>query len=123
LVGTFRGRFVSRAIGNKDCDVYSIVAKEDRPVLVSTSRHVRQMAFDVKDLRWDGGQNVLRGLSRAVSGDPYELRIWLPAGYRLEQAELPAGLTATTKMQGDLLLVDYTTSTDNDVEWAMHFSH
>jgi hypothetical protein len=122
LVGMFRGRFVSRAIGNKDCDVYSIVAKEDRPVLVSTSRHVRQMAFDVKDLRWEGGQNVLHGLSRAVGGDPYELRIWVPAGYRLDRVELPTGLTVATKTEGDLLLVDYTTSTDDDVAWTVRFS-
>ncbi len=122
LVGTFRGKFVSRAIPAKDCDIYSLVPKQDRPVLVSTSRHVRQMAFDIKDLRWDGGQNRLHGLSRAVSGDPYQLRIWVPAGYRLERVELPAGLTATTKTQGDLLLVDYTTSTDSDVAWTVHFS-
>ena len=50
-------------------------------MLISTSRHVRQMAFDIKDLAWDGQQRVLRGTSRAVAGDPYQLRIYVPDGY------------------------------------------
>lgn len=121
LVGTFRGKFVSRPIHNKDCDMYSIVEKTNRPVLVSTSRHVRQMAFGIKNLRWDDEQNMLQGLSSAVSGDPYELRIWVPSGYRLGSVGLPPGLSSTTKMDGALLLVDYTPSTDSDVAWNVRF--
>jgi len=47
--------------------MYSIVEKQDHPVLISTSRHIRQMAFDIKDLAYDGGQRMLRGVSRAVA--------------------------------------------------------
>ncbi len=81
LIGTFKGTFVTRSVNSYDCDIYSIVEKQDRPVLISTSRHIRQMAFDIKDLAYDGQQRMLRGISRAVAGDPYQLRIYIPDGF------------------------------------------
>ena len=64
-------------------------------MLISTSRHVRQMAFDIKDLAYDGGQRMLRGVSRAVAGDPYQLRIYVPEGFSGKRVELSEGLAAT----------------------------
>jgi len=55
-----------------DCDIYSIVEKQSQPVLISTSRQIRQMAFDIKHLAYDGPQRVPRGISLAVAGDPYQ---------------------------------------------------
>jgi len=52
------------------------------------------MAFDIKDLAWDGGQRMLRGVSRAVAGDPYQLRIYVPEGFTAKRVELSGGLTA-----------------------------
>ena len=102
-------------------DIYSIVEKQNRPVLISTSRHIRQMAFDIKDLAYDGGQRMLRGVSRAVSGDPYQLRIYLPDGFTAKRAELSEGLTGKMATDGNLLTVDYTSSTGKDVEWKVYF--
>jgi hypothetical protein len=121
LIGTFKEKFTSQAIRQKDCDIYSIVEKQDRPVLVSTSRHVRQMAFDIRRLTWDGTQSRLSGISRAISGDPYQLRIYLPNGYRFERVALPSGLNAKPAVDGNLLTVDYTMSTDDDVAWSVYF--
>jgi hypothetical protein len=121
LIGTFKGKFTSRAVAPYDCDVYSIVEKQDRPVLISTSRHVRQMAFDIKDLAYDGGQRMLRGVSRAVAGDPYQLRIYVPDGFTAKRVELSGGLTGKMATAGALLTVDYTASAGNDVEWKVFF--
>jgi hypothetical protein len=121
LIGTFKGKFVTRALSPYDCDVYSIVEKRDQPVLISTSRHVRQMAFDIKDLAWDGRQRVLRGVSRAVAGDPYQLRIYLPDGFAAKRVELSDGLSAKMAAGGSLLNVDYTASSGKDVEWKVFF--
>ena len=88
-----------RPVTPYDCDIYSIVEKQNRPVLISTSRHIRQMAFDIKDLAYDGPQRMLRGISRAVAGDPYQLRIYVPEGFAAKRVELSGGLTA--KMAAD----------------------
>jgi len=121
FIGSFKGTFVTRPLNPYDCDVYSIVEKQNRPVLVSTSRHVRQMAFDIKDLGYDGQQRVLRGISRAVAGDPYQLRIYVPDGFAAKRVELSGGLAAKIATDAHLLTVDYTSSTGNDVEWKVFF--
>jgi hypothetical protein len=121
LVGTFKGKFATRLLKPYDCDIYSIVEKQDRPVLISTSRHVRQMAFDIKDLAYDGQQRMLRGISRTVAGDPYQLRIYVPDGFSGKRVELSDGLAATMKTDGNLLTVDYKSSSGKDVEWKVFF--
>ncbi|HZL77587.1 MAG TPA: hypothetical protein VFC17_01955 [Candidatus Limnocylindrales bacterium] len=121
LIGTFKGTFKTRALNPYDCDIYSIVEKQDRPVLISTSRHIRQMAFDIKDLAYDGAQRMLRGVSRAVAGDPYQLRIYVPDGFTAKRVELSDGIAPTMKTDGSLLAVDFTASTGKDVEWKVFF--
>jgi hypothetical protein len=121
LIGTFRGTFLPRLVYPYDCDIYSIVEKQDRPVLISTSRHIRQMAFDIKDLAYDGPQRTLRGVSRAVAGDPYQLRIYLPDGFSAQRVELSDGIAGTMKTDGHLLTVDFTAPTGKDVEWKVVF--
>jgi hypothetical protein len=121
LIGTFKGKFVPREVSPYDCDVYSIVEKQDHPVLISTSRHVRQMAFDIKDMAYDAAQRTLKGKSRAVAGDPYQLRIYVPDGFTARTVELSDNITATMKTEGKLLTVDFTSATGKDVDWKVSF--
>ena len=121
LIETFKGKFAPRPVSAYDCDVYSIVEKQDHPVLISTSRHVRQMAFDIKDLAYDGQQRVLRGTSRAVAGDPYQLRIYLPEGFKASGVTLSDNIAPTMKPDGNLLTVDFTAPTGKDVDWKVSF--
>jgi hypothetical protein len=121
LVGTFQGKFVTRPLSPYDCDIYSIVEKRNQPVLISTSRHIRQMAFDITDLSYDGQKRVLRDVSRTVAGDPYQLRIYVPDGFAAQRVELSGGLAPTMATDGHLLTVDYVSSTGHDVEWRVFF--
>jgi hypothetical protein len=121
LIGTFKGKFATRPLAPYDVDIYSVVEKQNRPVLISTSRHIRQMAFDIKDMAYDGGQRMLRGVSRAVANDPYQLRIYVPEGFTAKRVELSEGLTGKMSTDGNLLTVDYTSTTGKDVEWKVYF--
>ena len=121
LIGTFKGSFVTRPLNPYNCDIYSIVEKQDRPVLISTSRNIRQMAVDVKDLAYDTQQRILKGVSRAVAGDPYQLRIYVPNDFSVKRVELTDSIIATMKTDGNLLTVDYKSSTGKDVEWKVFF--
>lgn len=121
LLATFKGTFVTRPLDPYDCDIYSIVEKLNRPVLISTSRHVRQMAFDIKDLAYDDPQRMLRGNSRMVAGGPYQLRLYVPDNFSVKRVELTNSLTATMKTDGNLLTVDVVSSTDKDAEWKLFF--
>jgi len=65
---------------------------EDRPRLVSTSRHVTQGTVDLVSETWEGG--TLKGASRVVRGDPLELRVALRGrtkSWRLKSATVSAG--------------------------------
>lgn len=121
LIGTFKGTFETRPLNPYDCDIYSIVEKLNRPVLISTSRHIRQMAFDIKNVSYDTRKRMLTGVSRAVAGDPYQLRFYVPEGFVVKKVELTNNLQATFKTDGNLLTVDYNSSTGNDVEWKIFF--
>jgi hypothetical protein len=122
LIGTFKGTFATRPLDPYDCDVYCIVEKQAHPVLISTSRHIRQMAFDIKDLEYDDQRTMLRGVSRAVAGDPYSLYIYLPDGFSAKSVKLPDGVPgATMRTDANLLIVEFTASTGKDVEWKVFF--
>jgi hypothetical protein len=121
LIGTFKGTFVTRPLKPYDCDIYSIVEKLNRPVLISTSRHIRQMAFDIKDITYDNKKKTLRGVSRTVAGDPYQLRFFVPEGFVVKKVKLTNKLQAAFKTEGNLLTVDYNSPTGTDVEWTIYF--
>ena len=121
FIGTFKTNFKSRPVSGPDCDVYSIVEKEDHPVLLSTSRHIRQMAFDIKNLTFDKKTKALIGLSRAVSGDPYQLRIYIPEGYHFDHAVLSNDIKFETNIEDRLLFINFKTDNDKDVAWKIYF--
>ena len=105
-----------------DCDIYSIVEKQNRPVLISTSRHIRQMAFDIKDLAYDGraadaARRFPRGGRRSVS--VAHLRSGGIRGKARGAVRRPDGEDG--RRTGPLLTVDYTASTGKDVEWKVFF--
>lgn len=72
-------------------------------MLISTSRHTRQMPVDIKDFAYDKGKEQLSGISRAVVGDPYQMRIFIPDGFKAEQVQLSEGLQVKMKTVGNLL--------------------
>jgi hypothetical protein len=83
----FKGEFQS-TVAPGSCRVIAVRAEEGRPVLLSTSRHVTQGIIDVAEENWSG--TTLSGTSEVIANDPYELRIRVPAGWKLDRAGAPA---------------------------------
>ncbi|MDP9079992.1 MAG: hypothetical protein M3O71_21405 [Bacteroidota bacterium] len=64
----------------------NIYAIPYHPELISTSR---QLAFNIKGLAYAAKQRTLSAVSRQVSDDdPYQLRTYLPDGFRAKKAGL-----------------------------------
>jgi hypothetical protein len=120
FLGVVKGKF-TRTLQAPDCEVYSVVERKEHPVLISTSRHVRQMAYEVLALKWDAASLALSGTSKLVEGDPYQLRIFVPAGYTFAVAEA-AGLPLSAKATGGLLAVDFLSPSNQEVEWKLRFT-
>ena len=60
------------------CRIIAVRPLLDRPVLLSTSRHITQGIVDVVEENWDPATQTLTGKSKVVAGDPYQLRFATP---------------------------------------------
>jgi hypothetical protein len=108
------------------CKVIALKAqRDDRPTLLSTSRHVSQGAVDVLSCEWDATANVLRGMSKVVIGDDYELRIDAPTGRNASAAKIAGGgenLDASVKQDGRNVRVAIKPAKTGEVAWAVSFA-
>ena len=120
FLGVKKGSF-TRTLLAPDCEIYSVIEKKDHPVLVSTSRHVRHMAYDIVDLNWDEKKLTLSGTSKVVKDDPYQLRIYLPKGYSDYKSIKADDLTTKVRRAGPLLLVNFNSDITRDVNWSTTF--
>jgi hypothetical protein len=79
------------------------------------------MAFDIKSLGYDAPRRVLQGRSRAVAGDRYQLRIYVPDGFQAQRVEASDRITPAMRAEGNLLAVNFQSATGNDVDWKVFF--
>ena len=119
FLGVKKGSF-TRTLQAPDCEIYSIVEKADHPVLISTSRHVRHMAYDILSLKRDQSEGKLSGESRVVKEDPYQLRVFVPEGYAFARVEAE-GLPTDAKMDGPLLNIDFESPENKVIAWTVYF--
>jgi hypothetical protein len=95
------------------CKVIAVRADEGRPVVLSTSRHVTQGMVDVAREKWS--RRTLSGTSEVIANDPYELRIRVPAGWKLDKASAPA-----TESDG-LVRVQWQSAKTEKLDWKVSF--
>jgi hypothetical protein len=131
-----RGVFVN--VPPADVRVLTIVPATDRPVLVSTSRHITQGWVDLLDVSPGGTADrpVLSGRSRIVAGDPYSITIGMPRAkptYRLASSRATAGTRAldvsSSNHQGHATVTIHTAASDAardrtgtiEVAWRLEF--
>ncbi len=125
FVGPF-GRELKVEVGPSSCRVIAVRRIGKRPVLVSTSRHVTQGIVDVVEEEWDRRKQELRGSSAVVGGDPYELRIYDPAGTRtasaaVSKADIKAGVAVETKQEAGRVRVTIKSQENRQVTWRVGF--
>lgn len=79
LLRPIQGKLESELPG-AGCQVLSLRETAAHPQVISTSRHLTQGLVDLVSETWDPATLTLRGTSRMVAGDPYEIRIICPEG-------------------------------------------
>jgi hypothetical protein len=112
------------------CRILAIQPLADHPQLLSTSRHVTQGMVDVTGERWDAASSTLAAASQVVAGDPYELRIVVPAGEKSWRAvaasvsadDQAAGVKATFRQDGPRLRATITSPISREVKWRVEFA-
>ena len=105
-----------------DAHCFSVVtAQNDRPVLISTSRHFTQGGVDIEKMSYlkEGSKWLIKGESATlVAKDPYEL-VFKTNAYALEEASASDGTVTITKRKGiaSVRIVPDHTETD----WELSF--
>jgi hypothetical protein len=113
----------------QSCRVLAVRPRQERPQLISTSRHVTQGIVDVMEEKWDEAGSVLSGRSKIVAGDPCELRIALPAGGKswkvtsvdLSSKDRGAGVQLAFTQENDLVRTTIISAAGREVAWSVKF--
>jgi len=109
------------------CKVIAIRRLLDRPVLVSTSRHITQGIVDVIEEDWNKRANTLSGKSKVVGADPYEVRIFAPTRswqalrVNVSEADRRAGVTAEVQQVSQTIRVTINSPENRRVAWEAAF--
>ncbi|MGA2497904.1 MAG: hypothetical protein ABSH20_09190, partial [Tepidisphaeraceae bacterium] len=123
LVGPFEGKLV-RAVAGRSCVALAVRAVQDRPMVISTSRHITQGMVDLFDEKWDAAKRELSGVSRIVGGDAYELRIvggeWKAMSVDVSGGDAKAG--EIVALPG-LIRVKIESGKSGEVKWRARFTN
>jgi hypothetical protein len=130
FVGPFSGSLTSD-LPPASCRILAIRPISAHPQVIGTSRHITQGVPDLLEERWDPNPRILRGKSRVVAHDPYELRIaamgeagpWSVTGVSLSQEDLDGGAAIEIVGQDDWRVrVRIDAPTSRDVRWSLRFA-
>ena len=106
------------------CRLLAVRKATDYPQVISTSRHVTQGLMDIMEENWSDATNTLSGTSEVVAGDPYELRIALPAGssFQPKTATFGGQTVAVKSIEAGGARVEFTPTESGQVEWSVSFN-
>ncbi len=124
----YLGRFprsatIARWLAPYEGEVFAVVpAAVDRPVLVSTSRHVTQGVVDIEQFQWQKQDDgwLLRGRSRRlVAGDQHRL-VFAGGPYRITKVQ--ASVPIRAERAGSLETVVMSPDPSGTISWEITFA-
>jgi len=120
LLGSFTGSF---APGPLDpvfrSQALAIRERQPHPQVIATSRHVTCGGVDLADVRW--ADRRLSGRSFVIAGDPYDIYMTVPEGYRLDKFDCPGATVLETKNEGLMVRVKLLPGESGTVDWSAEF--
>ncbi|MBP5621881.1 MAG: hypothetical protein J6X44_07690, partial [Thermoguttaceae bacterium] len=78
------------------CKILAVRAVEDRPILLSTSRHITQGILEVRSEEWNADEQTLTIITEIPQGLSYELRVYDPSDGLLRRWTAPTDLVGKT---------------------------
>ena len=123
LLPLVKGR-LQIAVPGESCSVLAVRPRSAHPQLLSTSRHITQGIVDVLEETWDQASRTLRGRSRLVGGDTYELRVAADAkaiAITPSPKDPGAAVKASMKQEGSLVRATLEAPASGEVRWSIRF--
>lgn len=109
------------------CQIIALKPLLDRPVLVSTSRHVTQGVVDIVKQAWNSKTKTLTGKSKVVADDPYELRIFSPnekwnlKSITIAKSDTKADVKTKLDRRGQKIRITINSPQNRTVSWKISF--
>jgi len=103
--------------------VLTLVKDNGQPQLISTSRHLTQGWVELEALSYEPDNRVIRGRSRVIKGDPYELRFAFPRNeryLRIKRVEAP-GYNFSLENHDGWASVTILSQSNDVVSWEVYF--
>jgi hypothetical protein len=121
LSASIKGR-LKLGLPAESCAVLAVRPRTAHPQLLSTSRHITQGIVEVLEESWDAKSRTLRGRSKVVAGDPYELRIVTGMQPNRMSVSLPRGKAMTNlKSDGSLVRATINSPVSAEIGWSVEF--
>jgi hypothetical protein len=125
FIGPFSGSLESD-LPPASCRILAIRPVSEQPQVIGTSRHITQGIPGLLEEKWDGGTRTLRGTSRVVANDPYELRIAAMGKngpWRVKAVDADAGATIKLVGQSDWRVrVCIDSGKNREIHWSVTFA-
>ncbi|HXD30371.1 MAG TPA: NPCBM/NEW2 domain-containing protein [Pyrinomonadaceae bacterium] len=104
----------------------TLLAEEDHPQLISTSRHITQGWVDLISQKYDAKTNGYQGASHVIKNDPYEIRFVFPhqKNFALKRAVVTSRsgtLAATISNHQGWATIQFTPARSGEVTWRVEF--
>ena len=130
FLAPFKGTLRTDLPAGGCCRILAVQPLLDHPQLLSTSRHVTQGMVEVTGETWDAAGSTLAATSKVVAGDPYELRIVVPAGKKswgaaavsVSADDQAAGVKASLRRDSSHLRATITSPASRAVQWRVQFA-
>jgi hypothetical protein len=91
----------------------------DHPQLLATNRHVTCGSADLMEVTWR--ERSLVGRSEVVAGDPYELYLTEPTGYRLASVRAEGAEVVSRVLRDGVRVVRLMSARGGDVRWTIGY--
>lgn len=113
----------------ESCAVLAIRPRARHPQLISTSRHVTQGIVDVLEEKWDARAKTLKGRSKVVGSDSYEMRVvtsgpgkaWATKAIEVSENDKTARVKASLAEREELTRVKIASPVSREISWSIRF--
>lgn len=91
----------------------------EHPQVLSTSRHVTCGGPDLQDVAW--GPAGLSGVSELVAGDPYDLYLTEPAGFRFDRVDASGARVVSQRLDGTMRVIRLESAGGGVARWSVRY--
>ncbi|MCX8160868.1 MAG: hypothetical protein N3G18_08050 [Candidatus Saccharicenans sp.] len=88
--------------------------------MLTASRHLTGGGPDLVDMGWEADK--LWGKSQLTAGDPYELYVYLPSGWNLNEVRVEGAQLESYRSLGPLRVITISSGDSLQAGWKIKFS-